>query len=39
VIINHEEIKALNGTTAYDPDIEKYIDWLETGVKAFQAGK
>ena len=39
VIINHEEIKALNGTTAYDPDIEKYIQWLEEGVKAFEKGE
>jgi thiol:disulfide interchange protein len=39
VIINHEEIKPLNGTAAYDPDIDLYIKWLETGVKAFEAGK
>lgn len=39
VIVNHEEIRPLNGTAAYDPDIEKYIDWLETGIKAFESGK
>lgn len=36
VIINHEEIKALNGTTAYDPDIELYLDWLNTGIETFE---
>jgi hypothetical protein len=39
VIINHKEIKALNGTAAYDPDIDLYINWLETGVKAFENQK
>lgn len=34
-IMNHSEIKALNGTTAYDPDIDKYMLWLKEGVNVF----
>ncbi len=37
VITNHDDLKALNGTTAYDPDIEKYIQWLEEGKSAFES--
>ncbi len=39
VIINHEEIKALNGTTAYDPDIPLYVNWLEEGIETFEKQK
>jgi len=35
VIVGHESLDALNGTAAYDPDIEKYINWLEEGKAAF----
>lgn len=37
VITNHDDLKALNGTTAYDPDIGKYIQWLEEGKSAFES--
>lgn len=36
VFVNHSDLKPLNGTTAYDPDIPFYLDWLEEGVKAFK---
>ena len=35
VVVGHENLDALNGTAAYDPDIEKYIHWLEAGKAAF----
>jgi hypothetical protein len=28
----------LNAPTAYDPDIQKFVDWLDEGVAEFQAG-
>lgn len=34
VLLDHEE-KPLANTRAYDPDIEEYIDWLDTGVREF----
>jgi len=37
IIINHEEIKPLNGTTAYDPDIDLYVNWLKDGIQTFEA--
>ncbi len=36
VMINHESKVPLIETTAYDPDIPKFIDWLERGVSAFE---
>lgn len=39
IIINHESMKPLNGTTAYDPDIDLYLKWLEEGVDKFEANK
>lgn len=35
IILDHESMAPLNGTTAYDPDIKKYIDWLEDGISKF----
>ena len=35
VITGHDNLDALNGTAAYDPDIEKYIHWLEAGKSEF----
>lgn len=35
VIINHDE-KQLNESAAYDPDIAKYLDWLDRGIKSFE---
>jgi thiol:disulfide interchange protein DsbD len=34
VIIDHQE-KQLGSPAAYDPDIEKYVAWLEQGLKSF----
>ncbi len=34
VLLDHEE-KPLASTRAYDPDIEEYINWLDSGVKEF----
>jgi thiol:disulfide interchange protein len=35
IIVDHESMDPLNGTTAYDPDIDFYVDWLEEGVAEF----
>ncbi len=37
IILGHTSMKPLNGSTAYDPDIEFYISWLEEGITRFQA--
>jgi thiol:disulfide interchange protein DsbD len=37
VIIGHDDLKPLNGHAAYDPDVQKFIDWLDAGVAAFKA--
>lgn len=34
VLINHEE-KMLNNPSAYDPDIQTYINWLKEGISKF----
>ncbi len=36
IFLGHDNMEPLNGSTAYDPDIEFYIDWLEEGVERFQ---
>jgi thiol:disulfide interchange protein DsbD len=36
IILDHQSMEPLNGTTAYDPDIDYYIEWLNNGVKAFK---
>ncbi|UTW64851.1 thioredoxin family protein [bacterium SCSIO 12643] len=38
VVLDHEE-KQLHEHAAYDPDIPKFIDWLERGKKIFEEGK
>ena len=38
VIIDHDE-NSLNGSAAYDPDIQKFRHWLETGLKKFREGQ
>lgn len=35
VVVGHENLDALNGSAAYDPDIELYINWLEEGKAAY----
>lgn len=39
ILLNHESMKPLNGSTAYDPDIDLYIEWLEEGVAKFEKNK
>ena len=36
VVIGHESMDALTEPAAYDPDIEKYIDWLDRSKAAFK---
>jgi thiol:disulfide interchange protein DsbD len=38
VVIDHEE-NQLHESAAYDPDIAKYVDWLERGRKIFHESK
>jgi thiol:disulfide interchange protein DsbD len=38
VILDHKE-NTLNGFTSYDPDIEKYLNWLEKGLEKFNKTK
>jgi thiol:disulfide interchange protein DsbD len=38
VILDHKE-NTLNGFTSYDPDIEKYLNWLEKGLEEFNKTK
>jgi thiol:disulfide interchange protein DsbD len=38
VVIDHNE-KQLHEHAAYDPDIPKYVDWLERGITLFKEGK
>lgn len=38
IIMDHNE-KTMNGSAAYDPDIEKFIRWLDTGLERFNQGK
>lgn len=36
IIIGHDSMKPLNGTTAYDPDIQLYVNWLKEGIAEFK---
>ncbi len=36
IFLGHDSMKPLNGSTAYDPDIDLYVRWLEQGVKRFK---
>lgn len=36
VIIGHDSYEPLNGSAAYDRDIEKFKNWLDEGVAAFE---
>lgn len=38
IILGHTSMKPLNGSTAYDPDIQLYLDWLDEGIKKFKEG-
>jgi len=39
VILGHDDLKPLHESAAYDPDVDLFIDWLDRGVKAFEAQK
>ena len=36
IIVGHEDLNPINGTTAYDPDIDFYVNWLEEGIEGFE---
>jgi len=36
LILGHESMKPLNGSTAYDPNIQLYLDWLDEGQERFK---
>jgi thiol:disulfide interchange protein len=36
LILGHESMKPLNSSTAYDPDIQLYLDWLKEGQDKFE---
>jgi thiol:disulfide interchange protein DsbD len=38
VVLDHEE-NQLGDPASYDPDIEKYVNWLDAGISAFEASK
>lgn len=37
ILLGHHSMEPLNGTTAYDPNVQLYLNWLEEGVQAFEA--
>ena len=37
VILGHQDLKPLHESAAYDPDIDKFIDWMDRGVALFNA--
>lgn len=38
VILDHEENQLIE-SASYDPDVDKFVDWLDRGVSKFKAGK
>lgn len=36
VILDHDDLTPLNGSAAYDPNIQKFKDWLDEGVAEFK---
>jgi len=36
VILNHDSLVPLNSFTAYDPDIDLYLNWLKEGIDKFK---
>lgn len=36
VIIGHNSMEPLNGSTAYDPNVSKYLNWLREGIARFE---
>lgn len=39
VIVNHTELTPLNGWAAFDPDIQKFNDWIDEGVRLYEEQK
>lgn len=37
IILGHDDLTPLIEPAAYDPDIDKFIDWLDRGVDAFES--
>jgi thiol:disulfide interchange protein len=37
IIMDHSE-QTVNGSAAYDPDIDKFLNWLDEGLRQFEAG-
>jgi thiol:disulfide interchange protein DsbD len=38
VVLDHNE-RQIGPPAAYDPDIQKYINWLDAGLKGFKEGR
>ena len=38
ILLGHDSMQPLNGSTAYDPDIQLYVDWLKEGIGRFEEG-
>jgi thiol:disulfide interchange protein DsbD len=36
ILLGHNSMEPLNGWTAYDPDVQLYIDWLREGIAEFE---
>lgn len=36
ILLNHTSMTPLNGSTSYDPEVEKYLNWLEAGIAKFE---
>lgn len=39
VILGHNNLKPLHESAAYDPNVDKFIDWLDRGVEIFEEQK
>jgi thiol:disulfide interchange protein DsbD len=35
ILVGHDNLDPINGSTAYDPDIDFYVNWLEEGISKF----
>jgi thiol:disulfide interchange protein DsbD len=38
IMLNHTSMQPLNGSTAYDPNVQLYVDWLQEGIALFEKG-
>ncbi len=39
IVLNHNSLTPLNPPIAYEPNIQKYINWMDTGKALFESGK